>query len=94
MLEIRVNSIRPDVKTRAQRRDAICIVRRVLTSIRSAELEYIVNAPRNFSSSPNYLIGQKAVEYIGEALHSLESAYDKNLAPTPSYGIYSIDEPF
>lgn len=94
MLEIKVNSIKPAVRTRAQRREAIRAVRKVLISIRSAEIQYIVNAPCNFSSSHNYIVGENAVDYINKALVFLEAAYDKELPSKATRNTFSFEEPF
>jgi hypothetical protein len=78
MLELNVKTVRPTVKTRTQRRNAIAAIVRMLIDIRAAELKCLENVPRNFSFSYSSHMGENAVESIDTALEFLTAAYDSD----------------
>ena len=86
MIELKVKSVKFNIRTRAQRKAAVAFIMRQLKLIREAEIGCLANTPSNLSSTINYWLGESAVENINCALDFLNDVYTSVGRPA--------DEPF
>jgi hypothetical protein len=65
------------VKTLKDRRQALNIVRTLITEIRNAEVGYLDRTPKNLQGSSRYEMAEERVEKLADALDAIDEIYNQ-----------------